>query len=341
MNLAQDQSNRSAALQAAFQSIERSFGKGAIMRMGSQQAALEVESISTGALSLDLALGCGGYPRGRVVEVFGPEASGKTTLALQAIASVQAEGGTAAFIDAEHALEPRYAAALGVQVDELLVAQPDCGEQALEIAELLVRSGAVEIVVVDSVAALVPQVELDGAMGDVQVGLQARLMSKAMRKLATCVSRSKAILLFINQVRHKIGVAFGSNETTSGGRALRYCASVRIDIRRIGAVKQGETVLGNRTRIRVVKNKLAPPFRSVEMDLIYGRGLCRYGDLLDLAMAQGIVQRAGAWYSLGEERLGQGRENARALLNERPELQARLQELVLGAHGLADERGEA
>lgn len=328
MNREIDPLAREEALQAAFRTIERSYGKGAVMRMDGQSIQ-EVEAVPTGAFSLDLALGIGGYPRGRLVEVFGPEASGKTTLALHAIASVQATGGTAAFIDAEHALDPRYAAALGVRVDRLILSQPDSGEQALEIAEVLVRSGAVDIVVVDSVAALVPQAEIEGAMNDLQVGLQARLMSKAMRKLATGVSRSHSILLFINQIRQKIGVTFGSNETTTGGVALRYFASVRLDIRRVGAVKNGEDVIGSRTRIRVVKNKLAPPFRDVEVDIVYGRGISASGDLLDLGEAHGVLQKAGSWYSMDDERLGQGRERIRALLDESPELQARLRQRIL------------
>ncbi len=330
MTVTPDQKLRTEALEAAFRTIERAYGKGAIMRMDGA-ASLEVETVSTGCPSLDLALGCGGYPRGRLLEVYGPEASGKTTMALHAIASIQDAGGTAAFIDAEHALDPRYAAALGVDVDGLLVAQPDSGEQALEIAEILVRSGAVDIVVIDSVAALVPQAEIEGTMSDLQVGLQARLMSKAMRKLATCVSRSRSILLFINQVRHKIGVSFGSNETTSGGTALRYYASVRLDIRRIGAVRSGDEIIGNRTRVKIVKNKLAPPFRSVEFDIIYGRGISVSGDLLELAEAAGALSRSGTWYSLGEERLCQGREKLRALVDESPDLQARLRDLVRGA----------
>ncbi len=330
MTLALDNPHRQEALDAAFRAIERNFGKGAIMRMDSDQA-LEVETVSTGSLSLDVALGCGGYPRGRLVEVYGPEASGKTTLALHAIASVQAAGGVAAFIDAEHALDPLYAQKLGVKVDELLLAQPDCGEQALEIAELLVRSGAVELVVVDSVAALVPQAELEGNMNDVQVGLQARLMSKVMRKLATCVSRSKSILLFINQVRHKIGVQFGSNETTSGGRALRYFASVRVDIRRIGGVKKGTEIIGNRTKIKVVKNKLAPPFRHVEVDLIFGEGISRECELIDMGLKQEVLSKAGSWMSWGEDRLCQGRENLRLMLKQKPEMAERLHLAVMGA----------
>jgi recombination protein RecA len=333
MNVSIDPKNRSEALDAAFRSIEKSFGKGAIMWMDGP-GTHEVDSISSGCLGLDLALGIGGYPRGRLIEVFGPEASGKTTLALHAIASVQNAGGTAAFIDAEHALDPRYARGVGVQVERLIVSQPDSGEQALEIAEILARSGAVDIIVVDSVAALVPQVEIDGTMADTQVGLHARLMAKAMRKLAACVSRSRVILLFINQVRHKIGVTFGSDETTTGGTALRYFASVRLDIRRIGAIRQGEDVVGNRTRIRVVKNKLAPPFQDVEVDILYGKGISAAGDLIDQAEARGILARSGSWYSLGEERLGQGRERVRGLIEERPELRQRLEALVLGASGL-------
>ncbi len=337
MNPHIDPSHRKAALEAAFKTIERSYGKGAIMRMD-QGARLEVETVSTGSLGLDLALGCGGYPRGRLVEIYGPEASGKTTLALHAIASVQAAGGTAAFVDAEHALDPVYAARLGVNMDELLVSQPDCGEQALEIAEVLVRSGAVELVVVDSVAALVPQAELEGTMTDVQVGLQARLMSKAMRKLATCVSRSNAILLFINQVRHKIGVTFGSNETTSGGKALRYFASVRVDIRRVSGLKKNGELVGNRTRIKVVKNKLAPPFRQVELDLIYGEGICQIRELVDLALDRKIITKNGAWFSWGEDSLGQGREAVIGRLQDEPELAGRLRVAVLG--GLVQPEGE-
>ena len=328
MNPNIDPSHRQQALKAAFDTIERTHGKGAIMRMD-DKTRLEVETVSSGSLGVDLALGVGGYPRGRLVEIYGPEASGKTTLALHAIASVQEAGGTAAFIDAEHALDPVYAAKLGVKMDELLVAQPDSGEQALEIAEVLVRSGAVEIVVVDSVAALVPQAELEGTMTDVQVGLQARLMSKAMRKLATCVSRSNAILLFINQVRHKIGVTFGSNETTSGGKALRYFASVRVDIRRIGGVKRGAEIIGNRTRIKIVKNKLAPPFRQVELDLIYGEGLSRNYELVDLGLKYDILGKNGAWYSWGEDSMGQGRDAVAARLAEDPDLADRLRGAVL------------
>lgn len=320
-----EQQSRNEALQAAFKSIERSFGKGSIMWMDGSTAT-EVDVIPTGCLGLDLAIGVGGYPRGRLIEVFGPESSGKTTLALHAIANVQKAGGTAAFIDAEHAMDPRYARAVGVQLERLLVSQPDSGEQALEIAESLARSGAVDIVVIDSVAALVPQVEIEGSMADTQVGLQARLMAKAMRKLSACVSRSRTILLFINQVRHKIGVTFGSDETTTGGTALRYFASLRLDIRRIGAVRQGEEVIGNRTRIRVVKNKLAPPFREVEVDILYGRGISSVGDLIDQAETQGILTRSGTWYALGEERLGQGREKVRSLLEERSDLQDRIRE---------------
>ncbi len=328
MNTNIDPTQRKQALEAAFKTIERSYGKGAIMRMD-QDARLEVETVSTGSLGLDLALGCGGYPRGRLVEVYGPEASGKTTLALHAIASVQAAGGTAAFVDAEHALDPVYAAKLGVKMDELLVSQPDSGEQALEIAEVLVRSGAVELVVVDSVAALVPQAELEGTMTDVQVGLQARLMSKAMRKLATCVSRSNAILLFINQVRHKIGVTFGSNETTSGGKALRYFASVRVDIRRISGLKRNGELYGNRTRIKVVKNKLAPPFRQVELDLIFGDGISKPHELVDLGLTHEVLSKSGSWYNWDEDSMGQGKEAVAARLKAEPELADRLRMAIL------------
>jgi recombination protein RecA len=330
MHQSSEQQSRTEALESAFKTIEKSFGKGAIMWMDGS-GAVEVEAISTGCLGLDIALGVGGYPCGRLVEVFGPEASGKTTLALHAIASVQKAGGTAAFIDAEHAMDPRYARALGVQLEKLLVSQPDSGEQALEIAEVLSRSGAVDIVVIDSVAALVPQSEIDGAMSDMQVGLQARLMAKAMRKLAAVVSRSNTILFFVNQVRHKIGVTFGSDETTTGGTALRYFASVRLDIRRIGALRIGDDVVGNRTRIRVVKNKLAPPFRDVEVDIVYGQGISATGDLIDLAESHGVLTRSGSWYSLGEEKLGQGRDKVRVLLEERTDLCDQIRKLVLAA----------
>ncbi len=332
--------HRAEALSMAFATIEKNFGKGAVMRMG-EKSSLQVETVSSGCLGLDLALGCGGYPKGRMVEIFGPEASGKTTLALHALASVQKQGGTAAFIDAEHAMDPRYASNLGVDMGALIVSQPDSGEQALEISEILVRSGAVDLVVVDSVAALVPQVELDGSVADTQVGLHARLMSKAMRRLATCVSRSKAIIIFINQVRQKIGVTFGSRETTTGGAALRYYASLRIDIRRIGSIQSGDKSIGSRTRIRVVKNKLAPPFQSLEVEIIYGEGISPLRNLVDLGERYGVLERSGSWYSLGEERLGQGKDRVRELLEERSELRKQLRDLVLGAAGVSGRGAEA
>ena len=309
---------RTEALSQTLKALEKRWGKGAVMRLG-ERASAEVEVLSSGSWTLDDALGIGGYPRGRVVEVYGPESSGKTTLALHAIAEAQREGGTAAFVDAEHALDVSYAANLGVDTESLLVAQPDHGEQALEIAEALVRSGAVELVVIDSVAALVPQAELSGEMGDHHVGLQARLMSQALRKITAVTARTGAVVLFINQVRQKIGVTFGNGETTTGGNALKFYASMRLDIRRIGAVKRGEQHVGNRTRIRVVKNKLAPPFRTVEVEVMYGRGVCRVGELMERAEAQGLLTRSGSWYSLGDERLGQGREAVREILLARPE----------------------
>lgn len=305
--------HRATALGETLKTLEKRWGKGAVMRLG-EAVQQEVDVLSTGSISLDDALGVGGYPRGRVVEVYGPESSGKTTLALHAIAEAQRHGGTAAFIDAEHALDVTYASKLGVDADQLLVSQPDHGEQALEIAEALVRSGAVDLVVVDSVAALVPQAELTGEMGDHHVGLQARLMSQALRKITAVTSRTGAVVLFINQVRQKIGVTFGNGEVTTGGNALKFYASIRLDIRRIGAVKRGDQHIGNRTRIRVVKNKLAPPFRAVEVEIMYGRGVCRAGELLAQAEAAGLVTRSGSWYSLGDERLGQGRETIRERL---------------------------
>src|SRR5882762_2556073 len=309
---------RVKAIDLALAQIEKQFGKGSIMRLGSKEAIVPIAVISTGAISFDAALGVGGVPRGRVVEIFGPESSGKTTIALQVVAQAQKTGGMAAFVDAEHALDPAYAKKLGVDVDNLLVSQPDYGEQALEITEALVRSGAIDVLVVDSVAALVPKAELDGEMGDSHVGLQARLMSQALRKLTGIVSKSKTSLLFINQIREKIGVMFGSPETTTGGRALKFYASMRLDIRRIGAIKEGEETTGNRTRLRVVKNKVAPPFRSAEFDILYGEGISKEGDLIDLGIAQKIVDKAGSWFSYGEIRLGQGRENARVFLKDNP-----------------------
>ena len=332
--------NRTKAIDAAITSIERQFGKGSIMRLGEDAANRKIDVISTGSIGLDIALGVGGVPKGRVVEVYGPEASGKTTLALQLIAEAQRQGGVAAFIDAEHALDPTYAAALGVKVDELLISQPDFGEQALEIAETLVRSGALSIVVIDSVAALVPKAELEGDMGDSLPGLQARLMSQALRKLTGTIHKSDTVMLFINQVRHKIGVMFGNPETTSGGNALKFYSSVRLDIRRIGAIKKGDQILGNRTRVKVVKNKVAPPFRKVEFDILYGEGISQAGELLDMGLDLGIVRKSGSWFSLGDERIGQGRENARIWLLERPETMQAIRNAVLEKNGLEAEKVE-
>ena len=309
------------ALETAVGQIERQFGKGAIMRLG-QQDAVNVNVIPTGSLGLDAALGVGGIPRGRVIEIYGPESSGKTTLALHVVANAQATGGLAAFIDAEHALDPEYCAKLGVQIDDLLVAQPDNGEQALEIAETLIRSGSVDVIVVDSVAALVPRAELEGEMGDSSMGLQARLMSQAMRKLTGIVSKSKTCVIFINQIREKIGVMFGNPETTTGGRALKFYASVRLDIRRIGAIKSGEEVVGNRTKVKVVKNKVAAPFRIAEFDILYGEGISRPGEILDLGLEHRVIQKSGTWLSYGDTRLGQGRENARTFLKEHADVMA-------------------
>ncbi len=308
------------ALSAALSQIEKQFGKGSVMRMGDTSAVREVDAISTGSLGLDIALGIGGLPRGRVVEIYGPESSGKTTLTLQVIAEAQKAGGTAAFVDAEHALDPIYAEKLGVNVDELLVSQPDTGEQALEITDMLVRSGAVDIVVVDSVAALTPKAEIEGDMGDSHVGLQARLMSQALRKLTGNIKRSNTMVIFINQIRMKIGVMFGNPETTTGGNALKFYSSVRLDIRRIGAIKRGDEVVGNETRVKVVKNKVAPPFKQVEFDLLYGEGISREGEIIDLGVKEGIVDKSGAWYSYNGDRIGQGKDNVRKFLKEHPEI---------------------
>jgi len=331
--------NRKQALTAALTQIERQFGKGAIMRMGDGSSTMDVDAVSTGSLSLDIALGIGGLPRGRVIEIYGPEASGKTTMTLQAVAEVQKIGGTAAFVDAEHALDPQYAEALGVNVEDLLVSQPDTGEQALEITDMLVRSGAVDIVVVDSVAALTPKAEIEGEMGDTHVGLQARLMSQALRKLTANIKRSNCMVIFINQIRMKIGVMFGSPETTTGGNALKFYSSVRLDIRRIGAIKKGDEVIGNQTRVKVVKNKLAPPFRQAEFEILYGQGISREGELLDLGVANGLVEKSGAWYSYQGDRIGQGKENSRDFLREHPDTAAdidqKLRELLLPARAKA------
>ncbi|MGE0812082.1 MAG: recombinase RecA [Vicinamibacterales bacterium] len=328
-----DLKERLKAVEMAVGQIEKQFGKGAIMRLG-QKSVQPAEAISTGSISIDYALGIGGFPRGRVVEVFGPESSGKTTLTLQVIAEAQRGGGMAAFVDAEHALDAEYAKKLGVDLDNLLVSQPDNGEQALEIVEVLVRSGSVDVVVVDSVAALVPRAEIEGEMGDAQVGLQARLMSQALRKLTAVVSKSKTCLVFINQLREKIGVMFGSPETTTGGRALKFYSSVRIDIRRIGAIKDGDVVVGGRTRVKVVKNKMAPPFREAEFDIMYGEGVSREGDLIDLAVERKIIDKSGAWFSYGGERLGQGRENVKQFLKEHVDLRRAIEERVRRELGL-------
>lgn len=320
--------NKKKALAAALGQIERQFGKGAVMRMGDANAVRDVDVISTGSLTLDIALGIGGLPKGRVVEIYGPESSGKTTLTLQVIAECQKLGGTAAFVDAEHALDPIYAQKLGVNVDDLLVSQPDTGEQALEIADMLVRSGAVDIVVIDSVAALTPKAEIEGDMGDSHVGLQARLMSQALRKLTGNIKRSNTLVIFINQIRMKIGVMFGNPETTTGGNALKFYSSVRLDIRRIGAIKKGDEITGSETRVKVVKNKMAPPFKQAEFEILYGEGISREGELLDLGVKQNLVGKAGAWYSYKGDKIGQGKDNARTYLKEHPEVAAEIEQAI-------------
>jgi recombination protein RecA len=328
--------DRQKALEAALAQIDRAFGKGSAMKLGSREA-IEIEAISTGSLGLDIALGIGGLPRGRVVEIYGPESSGKTTLALHAIAEAQKNGGTAAFIDAEHALDPGYAKKLGVNIDELIVSQPDTGEQALEIADTLVRSNAIDVLVIDSVAALVPRAEIEGEMGDSHVGLQARLMSQALRKITGSISRSKCLVIFINQIRMKIGVMYGSPETTTGGNALKFYASVRLDIRRTGAIKDRDEVIGNATRVKVVKNKVAPPFKQVEFDIMYGEGVSKVGEILDLGVKAGLVEKSGAWFSYDSVRIGQGRENAKTWLRENPESAQRLEAAIrANASGVAD-----
>ena len=328
-----EQTDRGRAVEQAISQIERQFGRGSIMKMG-EDKVLEIPAISTGSLALDLALGVGGVPRGRVVEIYGPESSGKTTLALHIAAEAQALGGMVAFIDAEHALDVGYARRLGVDVDSLLVSQPDTGEQALDIAEILVRSGAIDVLIIDSVAALVPRAELEGEMGDQHVGLQARLMSQALRKLTSTISKSMTCVIFINQIRMKIGVMFGSPETTTGGNALKFYASQRLDIRRIGAIKEGDQVIGNRTRVKVVKNKIAPPFKEAEFDIIYGTGISKEGDILDLGTAMNIVEKSGAWYSFNGERLGQGRENVKKFLVENTDIRSRVVDLIKEKSGL-------
>ncbi|OCA85404.1 recombinase RecA [Bacillus sp. FJAT-27225] len=326
-------SDRQAALEMALKQIEKQFGKGSIMKLG-EKTDTQISIISSGSLTLDIALGVGGYPRGRIIEIYGPESSGKTTVALHAIAEVQAKGGTAAFIDAEHALDPAYAQKLGVNIDELLLSQPDTGEQALEIAEALVRSGAVDIVVVDSVAALVPKAEIEGEMGDAHVGLQARLMSQALRKLSGAINKSKTIAIFINQIREKVGVMFGNPETTPGGRALKFYSTVRLEVRRAETLKQGTEMIGNKTKIKVVKNKVAPPFRTAEVDIMYGEGISREGEIVDIGSDLDIVQKSGSWYSYNEERIGQGRENAKTFLRENPEIREKVKQQIRDHYNL-------
>jgi recombination protein RecA len=325
--------DRQAALEQALKQIEKQFGKGSIMRLG-EQTDRKISTVSSGSLALDIALGVGGYPRGRIVEIYGPESSGKTTVALHAIAEVQKQGGQAAFIDAEHALDPIYAQKLGVNIDELLLSQPDTGEQALEIAEALVRSGAVDIIVIDSVAALVPKAEIEGEMGDAHVGLQARLMSQALRKLSGAINKSKAIAIFINQIREKVGVMFGNPETTPGGRALKFYASVRLEVRRAEQIKQGNDMVGNKTKIKVVKNKVAPPFKTADVDIMYGEGISREGEIIDMASELDIVQKSGSWYSYKDERLGQGRENAKQFLKENPHIAEEIAQEIRKRYGI-------
>jgi recombination protein RecA len=326
--------DKAKALESALQQIERQFGKGSIMRLGGQNQMAEIEAISTGSLGLDIALGIGGLPKGRIVEIYGPESSGKTTLTLHVVAEAQKGGGVCAFVDAEHALDPQYAKKLGVNLDELLISQPDTGEQALEIVDTLVRSGAVSCVVIDSVAALTPKSELEGDMGDSSVGVHARLMSQAMRKLTGSISRSNCMVIFINQIRMKIGVMFGSPETTTGGNALKFYASVRLDIRRIGAIKDRDEVVGNTTRVKVVKNKVAPPFKEVEFDIMYGEGISKTGELIDLGVKAGVVEKSGSWFSFGDERIGQGRENAKQFLKDNPAIALSIEDRIRASHGL-------
>ncbi|RJE80219.1 recombinase RecA [Paracoccus sp. JM45] len=335
--------DKQKALDSALAQIERQFGKGSIMKLGKDSPVAEIEATSTGSLGLDIALGIGGLPKGRIIEIFGPESSGKTTLTLHVVAEEQKKGGVCAFVDAEHALDPLYAKKLGVNLDELLISQPDTGEQALEIVDTLVRSGAVNLVVVDSVAALTPKSEIEGDMGDMQMGSQARLMSQAMRKLTASIGRSNCMVIFINQIRMKIGVMFGNPETTTGGNALKFYASVRLDIRRIGSVKDRDEVVGNSTRVKVVKNKVAPPFRQVEFDIMYGEGISKVGELIDLGVKAGVVEKSGAWYSYGDERIGQGRENAKQFMRDRPEVAHAIEDKIRASHGLefgSDEGGD-
>ena len=329
--------DRNVALESAIGQIEKAFGKGSVMKLGTTGVNLDVQAISTGSLGLDVALGIGGLPKGRIVEIYGPESSGKTTLALHVVAESQKSGGTCAFVDAEHALDPVYAKKLGVNIDELLISQPDAGEQALEIADTLVRSGAISVLVVDSVAALVPRAELEGDMGDSHMGLQARLMSQALRKLTSSISKSNCLVIFINQIRQKIGIMFGNPETTSGGNALKFYASVRLDIRRIGAIKDKDDIIGNQTRVKVVKNKVAPPFRTVEFDIMYGEGISKNGEIIDLGVSAEIIEKSGSWFSYNEQRIGQGRENAKNFLHENPEVAIKIEDKIKGNSDLVEE----
>ena len=338
VDLKMNNEDKNKALEAAIGQIEKAFGKGSVMKLGQRESVVDVQAISTGSLGLDIALGIGGFPKGRIIEVYGPESSGKTTLALHAVAEAQKQGGNCAFVDAEHALDPIYAKKLGVDLDELLISQPDAGEQALEIADTLVRSGAIDVLVVDSVAALVPRAELEGEMGDTHVGLQARLMSQALRKLTSSISRSNCLVIFINQIRLKIGVMFGNPETTTGGNALKFYASVRLDIRRIGAIKDRDEVVGNQTRVKVVKNKVAAPFRTVEFDIMYGEGISKNGELLDLGVAAGLVEKAGAWFSYNGQRIGQGRENSKNFLLENPSVAEEIETAIRQNAGLVQDQ---
>ena len=338
LELKMNETDKTKALDAAIGQIEKAFGKGSVMKLGQRDSVVDIQAISTGSLGLDIALGIGGFPKGRIIEIYGPESSGKTTLALHAVAEAQASGGNCAFVDAEHALDPTYARKLGVNLDDLLISQPDAGEQALEIADTLVRSGAIDVLVVDSVAALVPRAELEGEMGDHHVGLHARLMSQALRKLTSSIARSNCLVIFINQIRLKIGVMFGNPETTTGGNALKFYASVRLDIRRIGAIKDKDDVVGNQTRVKVVKNKVAAPFRTVEFDIMYGEGISKTGELLDLGVAAGLVEKSGSWFSYGSQRIGQGRENAKTFMRENPDIANELETAIRSNAGLVQEQ---
>ena len=338
LELKMNETDKTKALDAAIGQIEKAFGKGSVMKLGQRDSVVDIQAISTGSLGLDIALGIGGFPKGRIIEIYGPESSGKTTLALHAVAEAQASGGNCAFVDAEHALDPTYARKLGVNLDDLLISQPDAGEQALEIADTLVRSGAIDVLVVDSVAALVPRAELEGEMGDHHVGLHARLMSQALRKLTSSIARSNCLVIFINQIRLKIGVMFGNPETTTGGNALKFYASVRLDIRRIGAIKDKDDVVGNQTRVKVVKNKVAAPFRTVEFDIMYGEGISKTGELLDLGVSAGLVEKSGSWFSYGNQRIGQGRENAKIFMQENPDIANELETAIRSNAGLVQEQ---